>query len=84
MEQVNKNLCVQFSFRFTHYTHEGKAVSEALVMAGNDFKKEIKYMQGNEHKEGGVRSYLFTDGTHCTYNMKEGYFKFRSPKKQAV
>lgn len=81
MEQVNENLCAQFAFKFAHYQYEGKSVSEALVMAGNDFKKEIKYMQGNDDKEGGIRAYLFTDGTYCTYNVKEGYFKFRSPIK---
>lgn len=71
--------CVNFAFRFAEYKCSGKGVIEAFVAAANDFKKEIKYTTGT-NKDGGIRSYLFTDNSYCIYNMKEGYFKFRSPK----
>lgn len=78
-EVVNENTCVQFAFSFSQYLHEGKSVIDALVSAGNDFKKQIKYMAANDNKESGIRSYLFNDGTYCIYNMEGGYFKFRAP-----
>ncbi len=79
-----ENICVQFAFAFCRHNIKCNDKIEAFIRAGNEFKKKIKSLHISRRKEGDLRRYLFTDDSLCIYNMKENYFKFRSPLKQTI
>lgn len=71
-------ISAQFAFKFCEYTSLGYSMDKAFIMAGNEFKKEIRVLARRQRKSGNSRLYFFSDSSSCCYNIERGFFNFKS------